>query len=119
MKHFNIKMGRKLYIFALLGSLVTIPGCSSLTVGHNFDINTFTLNIKTGETTKAQVRSWLGEPLSSGISVDKKGVSSEEWMYFYGSGNLPKMDKTKVKILQIRFDKNGRISTYNWSRSKE
>lgn len=119
MKNFNLKAYRKVSIFALLGIFVTISACSSVQVGRDFDINHFTRAVKPGVTSKNEVVSMLGQPVSSGISVDKNGVSSEEWMYFYGSGNLPKMDNTKIKVLQIRFDKNGNISRYNWSKSKE
>lgn len=119
MKNFNLKASRKLCLFALPGLLLSLSACSSLQVGRDFDINSFIQSVKPGVTSKMEIENRLGQPMSSGISVDKNGVASEEWMYFYGTGNLPKMDKTKIKILQIRYDQNGKIRTYNWSKSKE
>jgi len=95
-----------------------LSGCSSVKVGRDFDVQLFNNSVKTQVTTKSEVRRWLGEPGSTGISLDKEGELSDEWMYFYGAGTLSNMQKAKLKILQIRFNKSGVINSYNWSDSK-
>jgi len=96
-----------------------LAGCSSVQVGRDFNVQLFNSSAKANVTTKSQVRSWLGEPGSTGISLDKDGELSDEWMYFYGAGTLSNMQNAKLKILQIRFNKNGIINSYNWSNSKQ
>jgi len=106
--------------FSLITLLITLQlsGCSSVQVGRDFDVQIFNSSVKANVTTKNQVKSWLGEPGSTGISLDKDGEFSTEWMYFYGAGSLSNMTNAKIKILQIRFNKNGIINSYNWSDSK-
>jgi len=41
----------------------------------------------------------------------------QEWVYFYATGKLTGMDDAQLKILQIRFDQNGIMRSYNWSNS--
>jgi len=103
-------------VFLFLTLLLT--GCSSIQVGREFDVQLFDSMVKTKETTKAQIVSWLGAPKSTGVSLDKDGEKSEEWMYFHGTGALSKMENAKLKILQIRFNTNGVVNSYNWSNSK-
>lgn len=97
---------------------IQLTGCTSIQVGREFDVQLFDSMVKVKETTKTQVVSWLGSPKSTGISLDKDGEKSEEWMYFHGTGSLSKMENAKLKILQIRFNKNGFVISYNWSNSK-
>ena len=56
--------------------------------------------------------------MSTGISQKADGERLVEWDYFYGSGQLPNMKDTKIKTLQIRFDKNGTLRSYNWTGNK-
>ena len=107
-----------LTLIVFLFLTLQLSGCSSVQVGREFDVQLFNSMVKSGVTTKAQVLGWLGSPNSSGISSDKDGEISDEWMYFHGTGTLSKMEKAKLKILQIRFNKNGKVSSYNWSNSK-
>ena len=105
----------KFILVPFLLLLTLLSGCSSVQVGRDFDVQLFNSLVKAGETTKIQVQGWLGKPGSTGMSLDKDGEVSEEWMYFHGAGTLPKMQDTKLKILQIRFSKKGVINSYNWS----
>lgn len=110
---------KKLFILSLfLFVTLQLTGCSSIQVGRDFDVQLFNSMVKAQTTTKAQVLGWLGSPNSTGIAVEKDGEKSDEWMYFYGTGSLSKMDDAKLKILQIRFSKNGTVNSYNWSNSK-
>jgi hypothetical protein len=95
-----------------------LTGCSSVKVGRDFDVELFNSSAKVNITSMSQVKSWLGEPSSTGISLDKDGELSDEWMYFYGAGTLSDMQKAKLKILQVRFNKKGVLNSYNWSNSK-
>jgi len=111
-------MKKSIISIVFLFLMLQLAGCSSFHVGHDFNILLFNSSVKVNSTTKAQVKKWLGEPNSTGISLDKDGEISNEWMYFYGTGAFSNMQNAKLKILQIRFNKNGIINSYNWSNSK-
>lgn len=106
--------GVMLFLFLTL----QLGACSSIQVGRDFDVQLFNSMVKTHVSTKAQVKSWLGNPSSTGVSMDKDGEVSEEWMYYYGAGKVASKEAATLKILQIRFDKNGLVNSYNWSNSK-
>ena len=110
------KTSLTLVVFLLL--TLQLAACSSVQVGREFDVQLFNSMVKAKVTTKEQVRGWLGAPTSTGVSLDKDGELSDEWVYFHGAGKLSKMENADLKILQIRFDKNGIINSYNWSNSK-
>jgi len=65
-----------IYPIMLLTLAVALAGCASS--GHELD-QSKVAQIKRGETTKAQVREWLGKPEQ--IAVDDSGV--ETWTYIY------------------------------------
>ena len=112
----RFKMPAALLVILLF--TIQLTGCSSVKVGRDFDVQLFNSSAKVNITSMSQVRNWLGEPSSTGVSVDKDGELSDEWMYFYGAGTLSDMQKAKLKILQIRFNKKGVLNSYNWSNSK-
>lgn len=99
--------------------VMLLAGCSSLQVGRDFDMQAFESIAKVGKTTKAQVLDKLGSPKSTGISLNKDGERLQEWIYFYATGKLTGKEDTQLKMLQIRFDKNGIIRSYNWSNSNK
>ncbi len=105
------------YIAALF-LLMTLTSCSTIQVGKDFDLHVFESKALAGETKKEQVRDWLGEPKSTGISQEANGERFEEWGYFYGAGRLPNMTDAELKTLQIRFDREGLLRSYNWADSK-
>lgn len=72
---------------------------------------------KVGETTKEQIRSQIGSPKSQGVSLNRDGERLFEWVYFYATAKVSDMDAAKLKILQIRFDHQGILRSYNWSSS--
>jgi hypothetical protein len=47
--------------------------------------------------------------------VDASGQRFEEWIYYHGEGQMPRLSGAKLKILQIRFDADGIVRAYNWS----
>lgn len=108
-----------LRISAVFFALAVLSACSTVQVGRDFDVGVFAAKIERGVTTQAQVRNWLGEPTSVGVSLAVDGERFDEWAYYYAEGELPDMSSAKVKILQIKFDTQGKVRAYNWSASKK
>jgi outer membrane protein assembly factor BamE (lipoprotein component of BamABCDE complex) len=106
-------------ITVIVLSALLLSACASVEVGRDFDVGVFTAKFEQGATTQSQVRTWLGEPASVGISMTSDGKRYDEWDYYYAEGELPDMSKAKVKILQIKFDKQGKVSSYNWTASRQ
>jgi len=104
-------------IFVLF-SLTTLISCSTIHIGQDFEIQAFAVNAQLGKTKKEQVLKWLGKPISTGISQKADNERLEEWVYYYGTGQMPNMKDTKFKMLQIRFDKKGVLRSYNWTGEK-
>jgi outer membrane protein assembly factor BamE (lipoprotein component of BamABCDE complex) len=100
-------------------SLLLLSACGSVKVGRDFDVGVFAAKIEQGVTSQEQIRSWLGEPTSVGVSVAADGERSDEWSYYFAEGDLSDMSTAKVKILQIKFDKLGKVRSYNWSASRQ
>jgi len=106
-------------IAVILLSIVLLSACGSIKLGRDFDVGVFAAKIEQGVTTQAQVRSWLGEPTSVGVSLATDGERFDEWAYYFAEGEMADMSTAKVKILQIKFDKQGKTRGYNWSASKQ
>lgn len=103
-----------LWAFALM-----LQACSTtLRVGNDFDAAALAQKIERGVTTREQVRAWLGAPTNSGRSMETDGRQYDEWTYYYAAGRLPDMSSPKMKLLQIKFDKQGVVQGYNWSASE-
>ena len=100
---------------AAFTSIFLLAACSTIHVGQDFDLRTFEAKIERGVTTQDQVRAWLGAPTGTGINVDTAGEQFDEWTYYSASGRMPDLAGAKVKILQIKFDKQGIVRGYNWS----
>ncbi len=111
-------MSKSLRITAILCFTLLLSACGTFQVGHDFDVGMFAAKIEQGTTTQAQVRSWLGEPAGVGISVEPDGERLDEWDYYYAQGQMQDMSTAKMKILQVKFDKQGKVRSYNWSTSK-
>ncbi len=100
---------------SILLIVLSLAACSTVQVGQNFDLHAFETKIERGVSTQSQIRAWLGAPTGTGVNVDTGGARFDEWTYYYGSGRLPDMAGAKVKMLQIKFDKQGVVRGYNWS----
>jgi outer membrane protein assembly factor BamE (lipoprotein component of BamABCDE complex) len=105
-------------ISVILLSVLLLSACGSIKVGRDFDVGVFAAKLEQGVTTQDTVRSWLGEPTSVGVSLATDGERFDEWDYYYAEGEMNDMSAAKVKILQIKFDKQGKVRSYNWSASK-
>jgi len=104
--------------FIVLATLF-ISACGTVKFGQDFDVGMFSTKVEQNVTTQAQVRSWLGEPTSEGVSLESDGEHYDEWAYYFAEGDLPDMSAAKVKILQIKFDKQGKVRSFNWSTSRQ
>lgn len=100
-------------------SIFLLSACAAVKMGRDFDVDVFAAKIEQGVTTQSMVRSWLGEPTSAGVSMATDGERFDEWVYYFAEGELADMTTAKVKILQIKFDKQGKVRGYNWSASKQ
>jgi outer membrane protein assembly factor BamE (lipoprotein component of BamABCDE complex) len=105
-------------ISVILLAILLLSACASVKMGRDFDVGVFAAKLEQGVSTQDQVRSWIGEPTSVGVSLATDGERFDEWDYYYAEGDLPDMRGAKVKILQIKFDKQGKVRSYNWSASK-
>ncbi len=106
------RIGVVLLVICLLGA------CSMVKMGRDFDVGLFSAKIEQGVTTQDSVRSWLGEPTSVGIHVATDGERFDAWDYYFAEGKMTDMNSAKIKILQVKFDKQGKMRGYNWSVSK-
>ena len=106
-------------ILIILFFVVFLGACASVKVGRDFDVGVFAAKLEQGVTTQTQVRSWLGEPTSVGVSLATDGERFDEWDYYYAEGQMSDMSTAKVKILQVKFDRQGKVRSYNWSASRQ
>lgn len=106
-------------IAAVLIIAFSLAACSTVQVGHDFEIGTFQAKIERGVTTQNQVRAWLGEPIGVGISQDLSGGRLDEWTYYFAEGKLTDLSSSKMKYLQVKFDNQGIVRAYDWSNSKK
>jgi outer membrane protein assembly factor BamE (lipoprotein component of BamABCDE complex) len=105
-------------ITVILFTILLLSACGTVKVGRDFDVGVFAAKLEQGVTSQEQVRSWIGEPTSVGVSLATDGERFDEWDYYYAEGEMADMSTAKVKILQIEFDKQGKVRSYNWSASK-
>ena len=100
-------------------SVLLLSACGTVRMGRDFDVGVFAAKLEQGVTTQTQIRAWLGEPTSVGVSLATDGERFDERDYYYAEGELADMSTAKVKILQIKFDKQGKVRSYNWSASRQ
>lgn len=111
-------MSRSLRTAVAVLFVALLSACTTFKVGHDFDVALFTAKIQQGVTTESQVRAWLGDPAGVGVAVEPDGQQLDQWNYYYAEGDMSKMNETRIKILQVKFDKQGKVRSYNWSTSK-
>lgn len=104
-----------LIITALLAACST----TAFHVGNDFDVNLFSTRVERGVSTQNQIRTWLGAPTSTGIRVEADGERFDEWTYYFAAGNMTDLSRTRLKTLQIKFDRQGIVQGYNWSASAD
>jgi hypothetical protein len=94
---------------------VLIAGCASVAVGRPFDYEAFASQIRVGSSDLKQVEAALGPPIGKGLVAEADGSLYDQWTYYYGRGDMNNPEKNRFKLLQIRFSKDGKVASYNWS----
>jgi hypothetical protein len=93
-----------------------LAACSSVVqLGRDFDPAAFDAKVQPGVTTQSDVRSWLGAPTGVGVSVEASGERYDKWTYYHAEGEFPGMKSTRMKFLEIKFDRQHIVRAYNWS----
>lgn len=105
-------------IVTVLLSILLLSACGSVRVGRDFDVTAFTSKIEPGVTTQGDVRAWLGAPASVGVSLATDGERYDEWAYYFIEGEISDMNLARMKMLQVKFDRQGKARGYNWSTSR-
>jgi len=96
-------------------SLLLLSACASIQLGHDFDIQILETKVVSGESTKGDIQTWLGAPTSTGITVHGDGKRTEKWTYYHAHGKLPGLKDARLKILEIQFDDQDQVYSYNWT----
>ena len=112
-------MIRKFCVTFTLLAFTVLSACTAVKAGRDFDVGVFAARVEQGVTTQAMVKSWLGEPTSTGISLATNNERFDEWSYYFAEGKLNDMSSARIKILQIKFDQQGKVRGYNWSASTQ
>lgn len=111
-------MRHPLRLWAIGLAAVLLSACSTVRIGRDFDLTAFTARIERGVTSQADVRSWLGDPESTGMNMGTDGQRYEEWGYFFAEGRLGDTGNARLKQLQIKFGTDGKVRGYNWSHTQ-
>jgi len=93
-------------------------GCSTVSIGSAFDLESFEKNVQRDVTTRDQVQAWLGPPPSRGVAVEIDGEKFERWTYFHAEGQLPSLSGSNFKSLEVKFDGNGVVRAFSWSSNR-
>lgn len=88
--------------------ILLLSGC--LTVGNEFPTNVKWIEV--GKTTRAQVKSQIGEPF-------RMGYDSGQLTYTYGFYRYSAFRPTRTKDLTVRFNENGTVASYSFASSFE
>jgi outer membrane protein assembly factor BamE (lipoprotein component of BamABCDE complex) len=102
-------------VLSALTAVALTAGCTTMQTGREFNYAKFAQETRPGTTDMAQVRAVLGAPMGKGLVVEADGSLYEQWTYYYGTGNLTNPEKSRFKLLQIRFNQAGTVASYNWS----
>jgi outer membrane protein assembly factor BamE (lipoprotein component of BamABCDE complex) len=102
-------------LVAALAAPILIAGCTTMQGGREFNYAKFSQDTRPGTTDMAQVQTVLGPPMGKGLVVEADGSMYEQWTYYSGAVNPTSPEKSRFKLLQIRFNQAGVVASYNWS----
>jgi hypothetical protein len=111
----NISIVWRRIIVSAFAAPVLLVGCSSMQVGREFSYSKFSQDVRPGTSDMAQVEAALGPPMGKGLVAEADGSLYDQWTYYYGSGSMASPEKSRFKLLQIRFNPAGKVASYNWS----
>ena len=63
---------------AMFATVAVLGACATMNVGRDFNYGDFVSRAKQGETTREQVREWLGAPAGTGMVLEADGVKIYE-----------------------------------------
>src|SRR4029453_15317586 len=75
----------------------------------------FASKVKPGTTDTTQVLQWLGPPIGKGMEVSADGTRLDLWTWYYGQGKMGSDPAREFKMLQVKFDQQGKLVNYVWS----
>jgi outer membrane protein assembly factor BamE (lipoprotein component of BamABCDE complex) len=104
---------KALYLIVIAAAL--LAGCGSMKVGRDFDYSAFASKVKPGTTDMKEVSEWLGPPIGRGLEVAADGTRLEVWTWYYGQGKMGSDPAREFKMLQVKFDPQGKVASYIWS----
>lgn len=108
-------MALKVRSLVWVAAAALIAGCTTMKLGRNFDYNAFASRVAVGTTTGPQVMEWLGPPIGEGVEVGVDGNRLNVWSYYFASGKIPSGSDTSFKLLQVKFNAQGKVAAYVWS----
>ena len=82
---------------------------------REFNYEQFASKVRPGTSDNVEVQAILGPPMGKGLVAEADGSLYDQWTYYYGKGDPSDTDKSRFKLLQIRFDQAGKMASYNWS----
>lgn len=109
------QFGWKRTAFILIVASFLLNACTSIQFGNDFDPKAFTSWVQRGETPQSEILAKLGNPTSTGAVVENDGTYYTRWLYYYGKGKIYKLRDADFKMLEIRFNSEKKVSSYNWS----
>ena len=104
----------KTFYVAVLSIGLFLSACT-IKFGNDFNPKAFHDWVKRGETTRTQVINYLGVPTSEGSVVLGDGTELKRLLYYYGNGKVHNMKNATFKMLEVRFDQNNKVYSFNWS----
>ena len=102
-------------LYPAILAVALLAGCGTMTVGHDFNYSTFESKIKPGTTDSKEVSDWLGAPIGKGLEVAADGTRLDLWTWYYGQGKMGGDLAREFKMLQVKFDQQGKVVSYIWS----
>jgi outer membrane protein assembly factor BamE (lipoprotein component of BamABCDE complex) len=105
---------RKMLCLAVLAAAL-VAGCGTMKVGRDFDYSIFATKVKPGTTDSKEVLEWLGPPIGKGMEVGADGTRLDLWTWYFGEGKMGSDPAREFKMLQVKFDPQGKVSSYVWS----
>ncbi len=102
-------------LWLIVFAAALLAGCGTMKVGRDFDYSTFATKVKPGTTDTTQVLQWLGPPIGKGMEVSADGTRLDLWTWYYGQGKMGSDPAREFKMLQVKFDQQGKLVNYVWS----
>ena len=94
-------------IFIFISLMISLNGCSSMTLGNNFPVHQVS-SIEIGVTTRAEIQERFGAPWRTGI---EDGMST--WTFGYYSYDFS--GKGLGRDLKIKFNQAGIVRSYSFN----